>query len=162
MPRHVVRDADKEIQDTSVSETRLAVVKVVRPEIAIPELFSARSDRQRWSDACRRRVDGWRADRCSALAYIPSAARRSRSSQGRSPGLPTTKETDRDHTRAAQTDPVWLDAADSGAYGAVDGVYGAAHLIKALFAEVQSLEARLADRTGWPGTPSEQSQAVTS
>lgn len=42
---------------------------------------------------------------------------------------------------------VWLDAADSGAYGAVDGVYGAAHLIRALFAEVQALEARLADET---------------
>ena len=50
---------------------------------------------------------------------------------------------------------VWLDAAGSGAYGAVDGVYGAAHLIKALFAEVQALEARLADRTAWSDTPSE-------
>lgn len=46
---------------------------------------------------------------------------------------------------------VWLDAADSGAYGAVDGVYGAAQLIKALVAEVRELEARLADRTGLTG-----------
>jgi hypothetical protein len=52
---------------------------------------------------------------------------------------------------------VWLKAADSGAYGAVDGVYGAAHLIKALFAEMQALEARLADRTAWPATSSDQS-----
>jgi hypothetical protein len=53
---------------------------------------------------------------------------------------------------------VWLDAADSGAYGAVDGVYGAAHLIKALVAEVRELEARLADRTAsQPATPSKHS-----
>lgn len=45
---------------------------------------------------------------------------------------------------------VWLDAADSGAYGAVDGAYGAAHLIKALVAEVRELEGRLADRTASP------------
>ena len=45
---------------------------------------------------------------------------------------------------------VWLDAADSGAYGAVDGVYSAAQLIKALVAEVRELEARLADRTASP------------
>jgi hypothetical protein len=48
---------------------------------------------------------------------------------------------------------VWLDAADSGGYGAVDGVHGGAHLIKALFAEVRELEARLADRTAPTATP---------
>jgi hypothetical protein len=54
---------------------------------------------------------------------------------------------------------VWLDAADSSAYGAVDGVHGAAHLIKALFAEVRELEARLADRATSPATRSKQSDA---
>jgi hypothetical protein len=57
---------------------------------------------------------------------------------------------------------MWLDAADSGAYGAVDGVYEAAHLIKALVAEVRELETRLADRTGPPATPSKQCKAATS
>jgi hypothetical protein len=55
---------------------------------------------------------------------------------------------------------VWLDAADSGAYGAADGVYGAGHLIKALVAEVRELEARLADRTGSHTSPGNQSQAA--
>jgi hypothetical protein len=53
---------------------------------------------------------------------------------------------------------VWLDAADSGGYGAVDGVHGAAHLIKALFGEVRGLEARLADRAASPATRSKQSE----
>ena len=57
---------------------------------------------------------------------------------------------------------VWLEAADSDAYGAVDGVYEAAHLIKALVAEVRELETRLADSTGSPATPGKQFKAATS
>lgn len=57
---------------------------------------------------------------------------------------------------------VWLDAADGGACGAVDSVYDAAHLIKALVAEVRELETRLADRTGSPATPGKQFKAATS